>query len=292
MIIFASSQTNAHVLLETPQAAAGSFYKGVFRVPHGCHGQATTALKVEVPDGITGAKPMPKPGWTLNEAKNEKGVSTISWSGGNLPDDEYDEFVIAMHISNTLKPDSIAYFPSIQSCGETVMAWTDVPQAGQKAELKMPAARLRILAAEDGSDVVTVGSLEVAAPWLRATPGGAKVGGGYLRIINKGTESDRLIGASIPIAKTGAVHEMSMDNGTMRMRELPNGLEIKPGETVELKPGGYHLMFEGLSEPLKAGASIHGTLSFAKAGKVDVTFKVGGIGDEGAPMDMNHMHMH
>jgi periplasmic copper chaperone A len=140
--------------------------------------------------------------------------------------------------------------------------------------------------------VVTVGSLQIATPWLRATPGAAKVAGGYLSITNKGRESDRLIGAAIPLAQKGDIHEMSMDNGTMRMRALADGLEIKPGETVELKPGSYHIMFEDLTQPLKQGDVIEGTLTFAKAGTVDVTFKVGGIADTAPPATTEPMHMH
>jgi copper(I)-binding protein len=131
--------------------------------------------------------------------------------------------------------------------------------------------------------VVTAGPLQITTPWLRATPKGAKVAGGYLSITNKGSEPDRLIGASIPVAPTGEIHEMSMENGTMHMQELTDGLEIKPGETVEFKPGGYHIMFVDLAEPLKQGDTVEGILTFAKAGKVNVTFKVGGIADMAPP---------
>lgn len=139
------------------------------------------------------------------------------------------------------------------------------------------------------SSIVTLGPLQIVTPWLRATPGGAKVAGGYLQITNKGSEPDRLIGAAIPIAEKGEIHQMSMNNGMMQMRELPDGLEIKPGDTIELKPGGYHIMFEDLNEPLKQGDTVEGTLTFAKAGKVNVTFKVGGIADM-TPPSTSSMH--
>jgi copper(I)-binding protein len=125
--------------------------------------------------------------------------------------------------------------------------------------------------------------LQIATPWLRATPGGAKVAGGYVSIANKGSEPDRLMSASIPVAPKGEIHEMSMSNGTMHMQELTDGLEIKPGETVELKPGSYHIMFVDLAEPLKQGDTVEGILTFAKAGKIHVTFKVGGIADMAPP---------
>ena len=125
---------------------------------------------------------------------------------------------------------------------------------------------------------VMLGHLKISAPWARATPKGASVGGGYLTITNMGSQSDRLIGGSAAICKSVQVHEMKMDNGVMKMRELANGLEIKPGQTVTLAPGGYHIMFMGLKQPLKKGEHVKVTLQFAKAGKVEVDFTVEGIG--------------
>ena len=127
-----------------------------------------------------------------------------------------------------------------------------------------------------------VGNLVVTAPWARATPKGAPVAGGYLSITNNGSEPDRLIGGSLAAAAGRfEVHEMLMDNGVMRMRPITGGLEIKPGQTVELKPGGYHLMFMGLKAQLKAGDTVKGTLEFAKAGKVEISYPVRPLGGPG-----------
>jgi copper(I)-binding protein len=123
-----------------------------------------------------------------------------------------------------------------------------------------------------------VGSLEIQHPWSRATPKGATVAGGYLKIVNKGTTPDRLIGGSTAAAPKFEIHEMSMDGGVMKMRPLPKGLEIKPGQTVELKPGSYHLMFIGLKQPFEQGKRVKGTLEFEKAGKVEVEYAVEAIG--------------
>jgi copper(I)-binding protein len=123
-----------------------------------------------------------------------------------------------------------------------------------------------------------VGSLEIKHPWTRATPKGAAVAGGYLNIINSGTAPDRLIGGSVEVANKFEVHEMSMDGGVMKMRELKNGIEIAPGATVELKPGSYHIMMMNLSRPLAKGDKVKGSLSFEKAGKVDVEFTVEAMG--------------
>jgi periplasmic copper chaperone A len=123
-----------------------------------------------------------------------------------------------------------------------------------------------------------IGQLVIEAPWTRATPGGAKVGGAYLKITNTGAEADRLIGGSLPTATSVEVHEMSMTDGVMKMRKLDKGLEIKPGQAVELKPGGYHIMFMGLREGLKQGQPVTGTLVFEKAGTVEVEYRVAPIG--------------
>lgn len=125
---------------------------------------------------------------------------------------------------------------------------------------------------------VKVGALQLSAPWARATPKGAKVAGGYLKITNTGGEADRLIGGSTSAADRVEIHEMSMRDGIMRMRQLANGLEIKPGKTVDLTPGGLHVMFVNLKRPLPEGEHLKVTLVFAKAGKVEVDFFVAGIG--------------
>ncbi len=127
------------------------------------------------------------------------------------------------------------------------------------------------------------GALVIEAPWTRATPGGSKVAGGYLKITNTGSTPDRLIGGTLPLAASVEVHEMSVSDGIMRMRRLEKGLEIAPGTSVELKPGGYHIMFMGLSDGLTAGSTIKGTLVFEKAGTVVVEYRIEPIGSGGAP---------
>lgn len=124
------------------------------------------------------------------------------------------------------------------------------------------------------------GSLEISQTWTRATPKGAKVGGGYVAIRNAGDAPDRLLGGSFTPAKRVEVHTMSMQDGVMRMREVRDGVEIKPGETVELKPGGYHLMFMNLEKPLTAGERVKGELRFEKAGSVPVEFEVRAMGGQ------------
>jgi periplasmic copper chaperone A len=125
------------------------------------------------------------------------------------------------------------------------------------------------------------GPIKIESPWIRATPAGAEVAGGYVKIENTGTEADRLIGGSTGIAGKFEIHEMKMEGSIMKMRELPKGLELKPGESVELKPGSYHLMLVGLKQQAKAGDTVKGTLVFEKAGTVEVEYAVRGMGAKG-----------
>ena len=128
---------------------------------------------------------------------------------------------------------------------------------------------------------VKAGDLVISEPWARATPGGAKTGGGYLTIENKGNAADKLVSATADVAGKVEVHEMAMNNGVMTMRPLENGLAIDAGQTVKLAPGGYHLMMMDLKNPLKRGDKVPVTLQFEKAGKVAVTLDVQGVGAKG-----------
>jgi len=140
-------------------------------------------------------------------------------------------------------------------------------------------------------DSTVVGRLKISAAWVRATPRGAPVGGGYLIITNTGNAPDRLIGGSSDAAMRFEIHDMSMDNGVMKMRPVGNGIEIKPGQSVEFKPGGYHVMFIGLNKPFEQGEHVKATLKFEKAGDVPVDFIVEGIGAQtggNGGMQMQH----
>jgi copper(I)-binding protein len=138
-----------------------------------------------------------------------------------------------------------------------------------------------LLGAPVRAEEVKAGDLVITQAWTRATPNGAKIGGGYLTIENKGTAPDRLISGSADVAGSVQVHEMSMDNGVMKMRPLEKGLAIDPGKTVKLAPGGYHLMMMDLKSPLKQGDKLPVTLEFEKAGKVKLSLDVQGVGAQG-----------
>lgn len=138
-----------------------------------------------------------------------------------------------------------------------------------------------VLATPASAGDVKAGDLVISQAWARATPNGAKIGGGYLTIENKGTTPDRLIGGSGAIAGKMEIHEMAMNNGVMKMRPIDKGLTIEPGKTVKLAPGGYHLMMFDLKSPLKQGEKVPVTLEFEKAGKVTVSLDVQAVGAQG-----------
>ena len=125
---------------------------------------------------------------------------------------------------------------------------------------------------------VKAGDLVISQAWSRATPNGAKIGAGYLTIENKGKTADKLIGVTGDVSPKIEVHEMSMNNGVMKMRPVDGGVAIEPGKTVKLAPSGYHLMIMDLKSPLKQGDKLPLTLQFEKAGKVAVTLDVQGVG--------------
>lgn len=140
----------------------------------------------------------------------------------------------------------------------------------------------------------TAGGVKVSDPWTRVTPPAAKVAGGFMKLTNTGTVADKLLGGSSPVTGRIEVHEMSLDGGIMKMRELSQGLEIKPGETVELKPGSFHIMFLELKAPIKPGATVKGTLIFEKAGPVEIEYRVAPLGAKGpnAASTTGHHHHH
>jgi len=133
----------------------------------------------------------------------------------------------------------------------------------------------------------TVGPLKIGHPWARATPPAAKVGGGYLSIENTGPAPDRLVSASTDAAARIEIHETSLSDGIMRMREKADGLVIPAGATVELKPNAMHLMLVNLKAPLKQGGTVKATLVFERAGAVSIELQIQGIG---APQPAGSAH--
>lgn len=145
----------AHATLERPQAPSDSYYKAVVQVGHGCGGTPTLNVRVRIPDGVTSAKPQPKPGWTMTIKRTklakpidaghgrtiDEVVSEVAWTGGSLADNEFDEFKIMMKLPD--RPGATLYVPVVQECKEGVHRWIEIPDAGKPAkDLKEPAPAL------------------------------------------------------------------------------------------------------------------------------------------------------
>jgi uncharacterized protein YcnI/copper(I)-binding protein len=308
---------NAHATLEKAEAAPGA-YKAVIRIGHGCDGQPTRSVRVEVPEGYVGVRPQPKAGWSIEIERGDyahaytlhgrdvaSGVKAVTWTGGLLDDAYYDEFVMAGTLAAATGGHSL-FFKTLQTCDEGKVAWEEIPASGQDPHsLDHPAPGLVVLAASDndahgqghgaahGHDhdaaaaggAATTGDLEIEAAWARATLAGQKAAGGYLTIANKGSAADRLVGASSPLAGKVEIHTMEVVNNVMTMRPVDGGLEIPAGGSVELKPGGLHLMFMDMSAPFTEGETVPVTLQFEKAEPAEVelpvrTVKGGGHGHD------------
>jgi len=162
VVISGATAAFAHVTLETQEAKVGSTYKAVLRVPHGCDGKATKAVRVQIPEGVIAVKPMPKPGWTLETVKGKyeksydlygtavgEGVKEVVWSGGGLPDEFYDEFVFRAMLTDGLAAGDALYFPTVQECDGATERWIDIPARGRdEDELEFPAPGLKLLPKE------------------------------------------------------------------------------------------------------------------------------------------------
>lgn len=291
----------AHASLETKSAKAGTTYRAVLRIPHGCNGGPTNAVEVQIPEGFFLVKPMPHAGWTLSTQKADyaktytahgkpfaNGVVKITWSGGDLPDDWYDEFIFRGSLATDLAPGTMLYFPTVQTCPNGQNLWT-----AKQGEEGHPAPKLEILAAQtshsaasdqmatmgagkdlNGAHATVLGDLTLKAAWVRATPPNAPTGGGFLTIANKGDQPDQLISVSTPVAKTSEIHEMRMNGNVMEMRALPEGVQIPAHGEITLKPGATHLMLMGLKSRLTPGQTIAVTLTFKKAGTVTLDMPV------------------
>ncbi len=128
-------------------------------VPHGCAGSATVRIRVQIPEGVIGVKPMPKAGWNVAAVKGKyaaeydfhgtklsEGVKEVVWSGGKLPDDNYDEFVISTFLTDVLKPNTTLYFPTVQECEEGVSRWIELPaDPARPHDSKWPAPGVKLM---------------------------------------------------------------------------------------------------------------------------------------------------
>lgn len=307
--------TFSHILLETRSAAAGSAYKAVFQVGHGCNGSPTTGVSVQIPTGFLGAKPYPKAGWTLStqRAKLAKpyvvhgkpvtdDVTLVSWTAASkeaaLQEGNFDEFMLRGQLPDAAGP---LWFKVLQTCDNGSNNWSEIPASGTATQgLKSPAALLEVT-----SQVALAQALKLTAPgqpvqvtgaWVRATVAGQMGSGAFMKITARA--ATRLVGISSPVAGVADVHEMKMDGDIMKMRAVQS-LDLPAGKTVELKAGGYHVMLMDLKQSLTAGSSVPLTLRFKNAkgveSKLDISVPVSTVAPGAGAMGMEagqEMHQH
>lgn len=137
-------------------------------------------------------------------------------------------------------------------------------------------------------DAQRAGDLVIAAPWSRETPPGATVAAGYLSIENTGSVDDRLLSVESRAAERVEIHESSMADGMMRMRQRADGMPIPAGKTVAFAPGGNHLMFIGPRRRLAAGDTLDAVLVFRRAGRLPVTFRARSMTAQGPSAQAHH----
>lgn len=302
-VIAAAGNAHAHATFTKSTVTAESYAVMELQVPHGCDGKATNEVRIQLPEGFVFAKPQPKPDWELEIIQGEykktyddhgtdvsAGPVEIRWKGGELPDAYYDTFVVRGKISG-IEPGTKLAFPATQVCGsDATVAWTEVAAPGADAHaLKSPAPVVTVVekqAAGHGSAAaaaapVKFGNLELDGAFTKAMLPGQPVGGGFVTIRNTGSEDDMLVSASSSIAAGVELHEMAMQGDVMKMRKLDSGIPVAAGATVELKPGGLHMMFMQVKTPFKEGDSVPVTLTFEKAGTVDIVLPVQAAGPAG-----------
>ncbi len=158
VLALTSSAAFAHATLETGEAHQAGTYKGVMRIGHGCEGEASLKVRIQIPEGVIAVKPMPKAGWTLEIVKGPyekeydyygtkltEGVKELVWTG-ELPDEYYDEFVFRGMITDTFAVGSTVYFPTVQECATKAERWIEIPAEGQDPDsLEGPAPGVKVV---------------------------------------------------------------------------------------------------------------------------------------------------
>lgn len=284
-ILVGATASFAHVTLPPGGATVGSDYSAAFRVGHACKGAtATTGITVRLPKGFAFTDAQARNGWKLETPKRTAREREVRWTAESpqvaLPGSEHAEFVLRGKLPTTPGP---LWFKVLQTCDTGSADWAEVPASGTStAGLTNPAARLDVVAAG-------VATVDLRDAWVRPTVPGQSGTGAFMKLTSP--TGARLVGVSTPVAGVAEVHEMKLDGDTMKMRAVKGGLDLPAGQTVELKPSGYHVMMMDLKEPMPKGTSVPMTLTFEDAKgartKLETTLMVGI--PEGAPAS-DHMH--
>jgi copper(I)-binding protein len=259
----------AQVTLPSGGATSGTDYEAAFRVGHACEGaKSTTGVTVRLPKGFSFTDAQARKGWRLEAPPPGDNGGEVRWTAevaqAALPGSERAEFIL--HGRLPAAPGAL-WFKVLQTCDTGSADWAQIPASGPStAGLERPAARLDVLAPG-------VAPVDVRDAWIRASVPGQSGTGAFMKLT--APSGARLVGASTPAAGVAGVHEMKMEGDTMRMRGVAS-LELPPRQTVELKPGGYHIMLMDLKQPLATGTTVPLTLDFedAKGHKSTLELKV------------------
>ncbi len=272
----------AHVTLPPGGASAGSDYEAAFRVGHACEGaSSTTGITVRLPKGFALTDAQARKGWKLEV---QKAAGEVRWTAETpqaaLPAKERAEFLVRGKLPAA---PGVMWFKVLQTCDSGSADWAQVPASGTSTEgLALPAARLDVLAPG-------VAAVDVRDAWIRASVPGQSGTGAFMKL--SAPAGARLIGASTPAAGVAEVHEMKMDGDTMRMRAA-GPIDLPARQTIELKPGGYHVMLMDLKQPLAKGSTVPLTLQFedAKGQKSALEVQVPVLAGAAAPAGGEHKH--
>lgn len=319
-VLLGTAPAFSHIVLENKSAPAGSTYKAVFQVGHGCAGSSTTGVSVQIPAEFQGAKPYPKAGWTLTTQVGKlakpyesygkqvtEDVTVVSWTAASkdaaVKDSYFDEFQLRGKLPEAAGP---LWFKVLQTCETGSNSWSEVPASGTSTKgLKSPAALLEVVTVAQASAVAVPANVALTAPgqpvqvtgaWVRATVPGQKGSGAFMKITSR--TATRLVGVSSPVAAVAEVHEMKMEGDVMKMRAVAGGLALPAGKTVELKASGFHVMLMDLKQTLSAGSTVPVTLMFKDAkgvnSKLDVQLPVSvsapGLAAGGKPAEAEMDH--
>ena len=276
----------AQVTLSQTRFEAGQNYAAFFKLGKGCGASPTVSLEISIPDDVLVLRTPEKLGWRLSAKRvalappvhTEGGdikerIVSVTWRG-RLDANAPDQFGLFLKLP--IRTGRL-YFPAVQQCEGERIAWTGAAD-GHAYPNAHPAPFLDLIAATAPATAMA-GPIMLERAWSPATPPGATTAAVYLTIMNHGSAPDTLVGGSTPAADSVQVHQMSMANGIMTMREMKDGLAIPSGATVTMDPSQhYHLMLVGVKEPLKRGSRYPITLDFAKAGRATIEVDVAAIG--------------
>ncbi len=246
----------AHVTLPPGGATVGTDYEAAFRVGHACKdAKSTNALTVRLPQAFTLKDVPARPGWTIEQGRSN-GEAFVRWTAASpataLAADQKTEFVLRGRLPEQPGP---LYFKVLQACDVGSSDWAQLPTGAADEKLPLPAAKLDVLPRG-------VAAVDVRDGWARMAVAGQSGTGAFMKL--QAPEGARLVGASTPVAGIAEVHEMSMEGDRMRMRAVDE-LTLPPRQTVELKPGGLHVMLMDLKQALPVGSTVPLTLRFKDA---------------------------